>query len=592
MCGIVGYLGNKGTESILIKKLKLLEYRGYDSAGICVLKNNKFYTTKSIGCIDKLNKKIKSINSFCGIAHTRWATHGKVSIENCHPHTSQMQNWTIVHNGIIENDAQLKKIYKIHTKGSTDTEIVANLLEINNKNDIHTLIDACDKLKGSYAIVALNKNNPDKLFIAKNKSPLYVSIKNEEVLVASDPICFKEEFDFYYTLKDNQFCYACKNALKFFNKKHKEITLQKINTREMKSDESEHKYKYFMEKEINEIPKILSKLTNFYKKNSIFFNFDSNFLNNVSNIKLIGCGTAYHACKYGEQILQKKLKINCQSFIASEYRYLNDISDKNTLCIFLSQSGETADTLGAFEKAKKQKCKTLCITNVTYSTLAQKCDICLPIMAGNEIAVASTKAYCSMLAVLYLLSEHLFNIKKHKTQNIYKNIKILQKNLNLSLKNEIFPIMKSIKHKNNIFFIGRDLDYISCLEASLKLKEITYKNTEVYPAGELKHGYLALITKKSYVFVIATQKHLLEKTLNSTSEVCARGGRVIFLSQYDIPSDISKNFYKVIKLQKFNDKIMPISSIIWFQFLSYYLCTEKKLNPDKPRNLAKSVTVE
>ena len=609
MCGISGYIGDNNAEKNLINCLKMLEYRGYDSAGIAVLSNlNDILVTKSAGKINNLEKKIHyATNSRCGIAHTRWATHGAPTDANAHPHVSNNKNWSIVHNGIIENYNVIKsnlktKGYKF--KSQTDTEVIANLLQdLDNGNPIECLINVANKLDGSYALACLNKNYKDTLFLAKNKSPLYIAYNKSEVFVASDAICFVNKAEQYYSLNDGEFCQADLKNIIFYDKNGKKIkkTPQILNNYQISN--SKQNYDYFMEKEILEVPNVLKRLVETYKDNNAFNKFTKEFIKKFNNVVLIGCGTAYHAACMGAKYLQEYARLNAQAFIASEYRYSKPVIDKKTLCILVSQSGETADTLAVCEQAKENKATTIALTNVLYSTLAHKADIILPVCAGTEIAVASTKAYSAQISAFYMLSKHLENQIYGKTYNYFDDIINISNNLNIPSKLELKNIVdiltknninsnKISKAKKHVFFIGRNFDFITALEASLKLKEITYIFSAEHPAGELKHGFLALIDKSSILFAIATNKNLLDKTLNGAFEAHSRGAKVIFVTQFDLPSDAKNKFYKIIKLPSFKEELMPITTISYFQMLAYLTSIQKGLNPDQPRNLAKSVTVE
>lgn len=595
MCGIAGYIGTN-VEKTLIENLKMLEYRGYDSAGVATLNNNLIKVVKSSGKIINLEKKLVYNDNFsCGIAHTRWATHGKPNTLNAHPHTSNNNTWAIVHNGIIENYNQIKINlenigYKF--KSQTDTEVICNLLQFNEeKNSIKTLIKSTKQLKGSFALVCLNKNCKNTLFLAKNKSPLFVAKNNDSVFVSSDIVCFKNKVDEFYELNDNEFCEATPNKLLFYNINGKIIKKNTNKLSNFDNSYAKNNFNHFMIKEIFETPVILKNLIINYKKNTYFNFFNKKNISKFNNIILIGCGSAYHAAQMGAKFLQENARLKASAFIASEYRYSNPIINKQTLCILVSQSGETADTLAVCDLAIKNKATVIALTNVLYSSLARKCKYVLPVCAGTEIAVASTKAYTAQICVLYMLSMHLKNEFLDKNNNYFEDVSFVANNLNLSF-DDFFDLAKNLKNAKNVFFIGRNFDYITAQEASLKLKEITYIFSSEHPSGELKHGFLALIDKNSYLFAIATQKNLLDKTLNGAFEAQARGAKVILATQFDLPQEISNKFYKIIKLQTFKEELMPISSIIPFQQFAYFTSINKGLNPDQPRNLAKSVTVE
>lgn len=607
MCGITAYIG-KNAEKELIQSLKLLEYRGYDSAGIAIL-DDKINITKNAGKIADL-EKIVNFNacSNCGIAHTRWATHGAPTNVNAHPHLSNNKKWAIVHNGIIENYNILKqelkdKGYKF--KSQTDTEVICNLLQENETKDpIITLIETTKKLQGSYALACINKDCKNTIFLAKYKSPLYIAKNNTQVFVASDAICFVGKTDEYYTLEDNEYCKAELNNIVFYNKNGEKIKKKPQKIKNFEISNSKESYQHFMLKEIMEVPTVLKRIVTSYKECNIFDKYNKKFISRFNKTALIGCGTAFHACKMGAKYLTGFARVNASAHAASEYRYSNPLIDKNTLCILVSQSGETADTLAVCEMANENGATTIALTNVLYSTLAHKAKFVLPVCAGTEIAVASTKAYSAQISILYMFAKHLQNILFNKKNDYMSDILALSDNISIPTEEELSPIVnelicankpltkkqpQSVKH---VFFIGRNLDYVTALEASLKLKEITYIFSVEHPAGELKHGFLALIDNNSILFAIATNASLLDKTLNGAFEAQSRGAKVIFVTQFDLPKEVTNKFFKCVKLNSQKEELMPISSISFFQMLAYLTSVKKGLNPDQPRNLAKSVTVE
>ncbi len=593
MCGITGYIGTNAEEN-LIKNLMNLEYRGYDSAGIAVL-NDEISVTKCAGKVEDLKSLVSDNKSTCGIAHTRWATHGAPTKVNAHPHLSNDKKWAVVHNGIIENfneiKTKLKKDgYKFYSQ--TDTEVIANLLQDKKSlSPLQALIEVTNSIKGTYALACLNKDEKDTIYLAKNKSPLYITSINNKVILASDVICFADKTQKYYELNDNEYCIASKKNIMFYNKNGKIIKKSPKFLKNTIISNTKQNYEHFMLKEIHDTKKALQNIVKVYSEEDLFKIFNLAFIKKYSKIILIGCGTAYHACLMGAKFLQEYAKIDARAFIASEYRYANPLIDKKSLFIFVSQSGETADTLAVCELAKKNKATVIALTNVAYSSLAHSTKYVLPVCAGTEIAVASTKAYTAQIAILYMLAKHLQNVKFGTKYDYFNEILQIFDKIDLNYYNFSNLVDKLAKAKN-VFFIGRNYDYITALEASLKLKEITYIFSCEHPAGELKHGFLALINKSSYLFAIATQKELLDKTLNNAYEAQARGAKVIFVTQFDLPKEVIKKFYKIIKLQSFNENVMPITSILPFQILAYYTSIKKGLNPDKPRNLAKSVTVE
>lgn len=604
MCGIAGFIGEQNlTKEFLLGSLKTLEYRGYDSAGMATFENGNILIKKCEGKIANLEKSINTNEkSTCGIAHTRWATHGEPTLVNAHPHLSNNGHWAVVHNGIIENFDILKSDLAKHNYtfySQTDTEVICNLLEKNfSQNPLSTLIDVCKQLNGSYALACIHKNYPNTLFLAKNKSPLYVATQNNNVMVASDTICFIDKAKLYYSLEDGEFCKAELNSLTFYNSLGQEISKTPQVLNDYNISNSKQHYNHFMDKEINEVPHVLKNVAKVYGEKNIFGKFNNEFLSKFNKIVLIGCGTAYHASLMGAKFLNDFARVDANAYVASEYRYSNPILNNQTLCIFVSQSGETADTLAVCELAKNAGACTVALTNVLYSTLAKQVNYVLPVCAGTEIAVASTKAYSAQISVLYMLAKHLQNVMFGTQNNYVLDIEQLSEQIQIPTCSNLEPLIGMLAPKNNtpaiknVFFIGRQYDYVTALEASLKLKEITYIFCAEHPAGELKHGFLALVDQTSLLFAIATNKDLLNKTLNGAFEALARGAKVVLVTQFDLPQETTQKFFKYVKLPAVKDELMPILSISYFQKLAYETSLAKNLNPDQPRNLAKSVTVE
>lgn len=600
MCGIIGYIGNKVVEKELIEGLVKLEYRGYDSAGILTNNSNGFCITKCLGSPTNLDDKLSHYeNSFCGIGHTRWATHGRVNLENAHPHISRSSIWAVVHNGVIENYKELisSHMSKFTFKSETDTEIIANLLEKNQifeQNEIKTEIDylkilikTCSQLIGTYALVCCNKQLPNTLFLAKNKNPLYVGVGKNETYISSDISCFYGKCEHYYELKDKEFCYCNKENVEFFNKNMEKINKKTKKVVDCNISINTESHLSFMQKEIYEIPFVLKNIIKFYKDESKFNNIN---LNNINKIVLIGCGTAYHSCLVGKIYFENYFSINCQCYIASEFNSAKKDIGSNTLAIFVSQSGETLDTLIAKNYCKRKKSKIVVITNVIHSSLTKNANLILPVCAGPEIAVASTKAYNAQLAVLFLLANYLKGNDKYKSA--LKSLKQLSKNDIVPNVKYINTILDIMLNKENIFLLGKNADYITALESCLKIKEITYINAQAYPCGELKHGYIALVDNKSVAFVFATNKSLLKKTLIACNEIKSRGATIILLTNFEINDEDRRLIDYIYKLPNTNNLLSPIVSIIPIQLLSEQLSRKLGNNPDKPRNLAKSVTVE
>ncbi len=585
MCGIVGYIGN-APEEHLLHGLEVLEYRGYDSAGIAVIHHGKMSIYKEIGRVANLKGKVIETEEFgAGIAHTRWATHGKVSLQNAHPQLSQNKDIAVVHNGIIENYNLLKEqLLKNGVKfdGDTDSEVIAKLFKDNLS--IQTLKEVIDRLEGSYATLVVSKNE-NRIYFARNKLPLYLTKTSQSIILASDPMCFINQSKDYYDIGDGEYGYADLNSIKIYKndqcvrKKKNKIS---FNIKTLANKEFNH----YMLKEIYQSKDALINILENYKKKKII-----KILNHIASIDtdkiyLIGCGTAYHAGLIGKTYLKKYLKKEVECVLASEFIYQNNIITNKTLCIFISQSGETADTILALKHSQKFGAKTVCITNVTYSSLATLADFTLPIYAGVERAVASTKAYFAQCIILYILARkmagrrYLANIKKFLHEIDFSDDSLIQK------------LATMIYSKREIFFIGKSVDFITCEEASLKLKEISYINSQAFACGELKHGTLALIDNKKLIIVIATQSQLLNKVLSSASEIKSRGGQLVLFTPLSLTPQIKKIFKVIIPIKQAEEDFMPLQTILPLQKLAYFTAVKKGNDPDMPRNLAKSVTVE
>ena len=587
MCGIIGYIGKNRKLKDIVGSLKKLEYRGYDSAGLfAMLEGGKFLKIKRVGNISNLEKDMPNEKCQIAIAHTRWATHGEPSEENAHPHTSHSGTWNVVHNGIIENHLKLKKQLKHKPQSQTDTAVVSEILEEKNVQNISEFIDAINLLEGSYAIAAVNKNIKDSLFLARNKSPLYVAVNNEEVLVASDPICFVDFSLDYYNLNNQEFALVKKGEISFYNKNKDTISKNKETLGKEFEDSNKDGYEHFMFKEIMEEPVALKRLVRVYKDSKILKKFDSNFIQNFNEIKFIGCGTAFNAGLVGARYFEKLTGKKAQAIISSEFIYNEPIfADDKALFVFISQSGETADTLRAVELAKQKGATTIALTNVLYSSLAKQVDFVLPVCAGPEIAVASTKAYVCQLAALYMFAASVSECKVDFFEEINC---IAEKVLEFDFE-KIDKVVEFLKNKTDVIFIGKDIDYITSGEASLKLKEVGYINSAHYTSGELKHGYLALVENGTPLIVCATNKKINQKTFNASSEAVSRGAYEIVLTNDKLDENDGR---VVLFFDEKNELLLPILTIVPLQYLAYKVSIRKGINPDQPRNLAKSVTVE
>ena len=614
MCGIVGYIGTKKASPILINGLKRLEYRGYDSAGISTIEKDNISIMKDKGRVNNLYNLsgIDDLEGTIGIAHTRWATHGKPSKENSHPHMDNSKTFSVVHNGIIENYNELRKFlldngYNFYSQ--TDTEVIPNLVHYyyvkdnetteNNLKFLKALKNACSDLKGSFAIEIICKDCKDNMIVVRKDSPLVIGKGDEENYISSDiPAILSFTRDFYL-LDDLEFAILSKDSAKFYDINLNEID-KKTKTIEWNATSAEKDgFDDYMLKEIYEQPTAIretigSRLIENSKCEFDELDFDKNYLKNLNKIYIVACGTAMHAGLVGKNIIEKLCKIPTEVDIASEFRYRDPIINDKTLCIFISQSGETADTIAALKLSKEKGAKTLAISNVIGSSITREADYSIYTHAGPEIAVASTKAYTSqviLLAILAIYFAEILDINQDKIKELKKDILDLPKKLEQTLKisEEIKQFAKQVYQEKDIFFLGRGVDETIAREASLKLKEISYIHSESYPAGELKHGPIALIENGITVVSIMTDAKLVEKTVSNVQEVISRGAKTIVVTNQDIDNTM---FDKVISIPLTNTFISPILSIIPLQLFSYYISKEKGLDVDKPRNLAKSVTVE
>ena len=613
MCGIIGYIGNKKASPILINGLLRLEYRGYDSAGISTVEKNGLSVMKDKGRVKNLYNLdgIDKLQGTIGIAHTIWATHGKPSKENSHPHLDNSNNFSVVHNGIIENFSDLKKFLADNGysfRSQTDTEVIPNLIHYyyskDTVNDEYKVLRAvqktCKDLKGSFAIQVISKFMPDNMIVVRKDSPLVIGKGDGENYISSDiPAILSFTKDFYL-LNDYEFALLSKDKIEFYD-----IDLNKINKKVNVIDWSasaadKNGYDDYMLKEIFEQPNAIretigSRLPENEPCNFEDLNFSKEFLSSINKIYIVACGTAMHAGLTGKNAIEQLCNIPVSVEVASEFRYRNPIIDENTLCIYISQSGETADTIAALKLAKSKGATTLAVSNVIGSSITREADYSIYTHAGPEIAVASTKAYTSQVVLLDILAiyfaEVLGSASSNKIEEIKKEILSLPSKIEEALKcsAEIKTFAKKIYQEKDIFFLGRGVDYNTALEGSLKLKEISYIHSEAYAAGELKHGPIALIENGITVIGIMTDNKLVEKTISNIQEVITRGAKTLVITDQDLPSN---NFNKIITVPNTNVLLSPIISIVPLQILSYYISKEKGLDVDKPRNLAKSVTVE
>ena len=594
MCGIIGYIGkNKNALEILINGLEHLEYRGYDSAGIAYITDNKLEIIKEKGRIKNLKKNIDfDKESSLGIAHTRWATHGEANKINAHPH--RCGNITIVHNGIIENYIEIKnELIKLgYTfKSDTDTEVACALLDYLYKkyNDINlSIIEFKKRIKGAYAIGMIIDNDFNNLYVIKNKSPLIIGTSKNENFIASDVPAIIDYTNKYITLEDGQFAKINSDNIEVFNNDGKEIKKEIKKFEGDSNSISKGGYEHFMKKEIFEQPDVMRKAANNVIPD----------LTKYKRITIVACGSAMHAGLVGKNLIEEYGNIPVNVEIASEFRYKKLFLDKDTLVVAISQSGETADTLEAVKIAKQHGCDTLGIINVKESSIAREVDNVLYTNAGSEIAVATTKGYTSQLEILsmiaYALSKNNTDVNSLKSINRFildiKRLPLIMKQV-LERDKEFQSIANDIYNKKDIFFIGRGIDYAVAMEGSLKLKEISYIHSEAYPAGELKHGTISLIEDSTPVIGIVTDEKIADKTISNLKEVKSRGANVIFITNK--ANDKDGDFYdKKIVLPDTNPLLQPIVNVLPLQLIAYNVAKLNNCDIDKPKNLAKSVTVE
>ncbi len=615
MCGIVGYIGNKKASPILINGLLKLEYRGYDSAGISTIEKTGLSTMKDKGRVKNLYNlpEIDNLEGTIGIAHTRWATHGKPSKENAHPHMDNSKTFSVVHNGIVENFNELKKLlcdngYTFYSQ--TDTEIIPNLIDYYYKKEtdnddlkfLRAVKNACNSLKGSFALEIICKDYPDNMIVVRKDSPLVIGKGNGENYISSDIPAMLSYTKEFYLLNDLEYVVLSKNDAKFYNNNlepiNKEIKLIDWNASSAEKGEFED----YMLKEIYEQPKAIretigSRINKNSKCEFEELNFTKDYLQGLNKIYFVACGTAMHVGLAGKDMMEKLCKIPTEVDIASEFRYRDPLIDEKTLCIFISQSGETADTLAALKLSKECGARTLAITNVIGSSITREADYSIYTHAGPEIAVASTKAYTSqvvlvaMLAIYFAETLELSAEKTTLLNSLKEELLVLPKKVEKTLETstEIKTFAKRIYKEKDIFFLGRGIDETVAKEASLKLKEISYIHSDSYPAGELKHGPIALIENDVTVISIMTDPKLVKKTVSNIQEVISRGAKTLVITNQEIDTDM---FDMVIRIPETSTFISPILSIIPLQLLAYFTSKEKGLDVDKPRNLAKSVTVE
>ena len=617
MCGIVGAIAEREVREILLEGLKRLEYRGYDSAGIALItqapsgakKKPAIDAVKTVGKVNKLVSAItkSQTSGRLGIAHTRWATHGKPTVANAHPHRSG-ENLAIVHNGIIENYEALrieltKKGYVFVTE--TDTETIAHLIHSYQRASQHTLLDAVKlaikDLEGAYGLCVIDSNEPDKLIVARSGSPLVIGVGMGENFVASDPLALGQVTDRFIYLEEGDIAQVELNAINIWHKGRK-VKRAVTTVAQLANDSDKGRYEHFMLKEIFEQPKVIQDtLDGRVSKNAVleqaFGLAAPELFDQVKSVQIVACGTSSHAGLVAKYWIESIAKIPCQVDIASDYRYRDIIVTPGTLFVTISQSGETADTLAALRYARKRDyVATLAICNVATSSLVRESTLSMLTLAGQEIGVASTKAFTTQLAILLVLAIVLGRrtgltaaAEKKLVKELHKLPEAIENTL--ALKKQIKTIAKQFSDKNHSLFLGRGIQYPVAKEGALKLKEISYIHAEAYPAGELKHGPLALVDNKMPVVAVAPNNDLLGKLKANLSEVSARGGKLYVFADESIGYESEKRL-KVINVPSCSEILAPIVFTVPLQLLSYYVALTKGTDVDHPRNLAKSVTVE
>ena len=606
MCGIIGINSSKPVSSTIINSLKKLEYRGYDSAGIATLYSGLINEVKSEGRVDNLEKNslVKSMEGTIGIGHVRWATHGSPNTINAHPHSSQ--NVSVVHNGIIENSTLLKKflVNKGHKfKSQTDTEVIVHLIteHLKTENIVDSVKKTLKALHGSFALGIIFKDQPDLIVGARRGSPLAVGYGPNENYLGSDSYALKSMTNKITYLNDGQFCVIKKDHVEFFDEEGLKINKKvlELSLDEEKYDKGD--YKHFMAKEIEEQPTTLKNGINEYVDKA---NDDINIFNlpwkisEIKSITLIGCGTAYHSCMMARYWFESLTSLEVNVDIASEFRYRKNRFKKDSLYVFVSQSGETADTYAALDLCKKNNMKTCAVVNVIESSIARDSEFILPIHCGTEIGVASTKAFLGQILILYILALKVGLLNNDLEKKVFteklKDLKKLPKLAEQTLltDNKVQSVSNTFNEAKGSMFLGRGYSYPIALEGALKLKELSYIHAEGYPAGEMKHGPLALIEEGMPVVVLAPRDSYYKKTISNMQEVIARGAKVLLITNKSTDEIASENIWETIEVESTNDDLLPFLLTIPLQKLAYYSALKKGFDIDKPRNLAKSVTVE
>ncbi|MGG1617406.1 glutamine--fructose-6-phosphate transaminase (isomerizing) [Paenibacillus sp. NRS-1781] len=610
MCGIVGYIGDQNTQEVLIDGLKKLEYRGYDSAGIAVLTDSGLQVTKAKGRLANLEAKLDgaALVGHAGIGHTRWATHGKPSDENSHPHLDESQKFSVVHNGIVENYLELKEqlISEGHTFISeTDTEVISHLVAREYKGDIVKAVQkAITFMRGAFALGVLTEHEPNKLVAVRQASPLVIGVGEGENFIGSDIPAILKYTRNVFILNDGEMAVLTSDAVELMTIEGQFISREMIHVEWDAVTAEKGGYEHFMLKEIHEQPKayrdtMLGRIDNETKRVVLpELKLTEEQIKNIRNIQIVACGTAYNAGLIGRTVIESMARIPVENDVASEYRYRSPIVTPETLVIVVSQSGETADTLAALREAQANGAHVLAITNVVGSSIARDADDVLVTLAGPEIAVASTKAYSSQLVAFYLFGLYLAQVRGTQTDEQVAQVLAAMESLPeqveemLGKADAIKAYAEQIASHKHLFFIGRGQDYAVVQEGSLKLKEISYIHSEAYAAGELKHGTLALIEDGIPVIALVTQESVLEKTVSNIKEVKARGADVLAITYEEHAVELLKSVDQVFAIPKTLPILSAAISVVSLQLLAYYASLALGHDVDKPRNLAKSVTVE
>lgn len=608
MCGIVGYIGKSDGQKFVLNGLEKLEYRGYDSSGIVTVSDNRLHLTKKKGRLQVLRDELEQhpLRGHLALGHTRWATHGAPSDVNAHPHTDEKSEFAIVHNGIIENYMELK--HDLQEKGhhflsDTDTEVIAHLLaEYDTGNLLDTVYEVKKHLQGAYALGIVSKNEPDTLIAVRKESPLIIGVGKEENFIASDIPAILEHTRDVYFIENGEVVVLTKDNVTIFDENRNLVTREVKHIDWDMSAATKAGYPHFMLKEIHEQPQAIRDTVKhrLQQDGTVSLGdvaWTKELLQDIHKIYIVACGTAYNAGRVGKVALERLTGIPVETDLASEFRYRDPFVNEHTLLILVSQSGETADTLAALREGKRKGARIFSVTNVIGSSIARESDDVFYTWAGPEIAVASTKAYTTQLVAFYLIAMNmallLGKMERSEYDSLLTEILALSDKIELMLKKEsdIKQIADSIKDKNAVFYLGRNMDYNSALEGALKLKEISYIFTEAFAAGELKHGTIALIEEGTPVITIATQTALLDKTFSNMQEVKARGAHLIAFTR-ESAITICNEADVTVTIPECPDLLMPVVSIVPAQLLAYYTSVLKGNDVDKPRNLAKSVTVE